>query len=532
MIDRPSTIGIRTLVVALTVLLIPLFATQIPPLIDLPNHMARWWLIQGGIDYWPMSKIFALDWGRTVMNTVPDGLAIITKPFLSTIAFAKLMVGLAILSVPLGTILLSRKIFGCFTAWHILTCTIGFSFSLLLGLVNFEIGLGLAILSVALTYDQINKFTVKNALQQFMIGMGLILIHPFALAFYAALSVGVQIGPSVPLVRSHSARIGYAQKLSLALLPLMACVGVIFFVQRILGLSGTHEPLPTLGWEALSLTMLIRSAFSSLVGYDHVFDLILPLVILLFVWVSAHGKTLKFHFGLLFVAVGFFVLGYVSPFHIGTTTDLNSRFNLMAVMAFMSACLPEIGGHRQAKVIAVSLAGLVLFTRVIWYGMVWHEQSRALQDLVTILRSVPPGVNILPVDQTPTTADTKNHPLGRFLLWQSTARHMPTLAIIYSHAFVPNIFAERGKQPLKILPPYDKLSDVSDGLLPSISDLNPSSSNLKLAAWKDQFNYVLILNADLEPVKGTVPLPNILIPTKDTGFAKLYRIEKPEKPRL
>lgn len=146
-------------------------------------------------------------------------------------------------------------------------------------------------------------------------------------------------------------------------------------------------------------------------------------------------------------------------------------------------------------------------------------------------------------NRKPTPGGTARYQLSEWGLsrgdfWQGsqsvgTHWHYPTLAVPWRQAFVPTLFAMRGKQPVRVLPPWDALM-VNDALSLSIGALvaedtadyrwNPATH--LLADWRERFDYALVLNADMPDGAGPVrPVPGLEL-VADEGFARLYRIHR------
>jgi hypothetical protein len=107
---------------------------------------------------------------------------------------------------------------------------------------------------------------------------------------------------------------------------------------------------------------------------------------------------------------------------------------------------------------------------------------------------------------------------------------MVTLAVPWRQAFVPTVFAIRGLHPIKVLPPWNEISEPEGGYIPSVNALHDRAlyddeiifaSYLK--DWRTRFDYALVVNADMPDDAGTfVPPPDMEL-VKDEGFAQLYR---------
>ena len=120
---------------------------------------------------------------------------------------------------------------------------------------------------------------------------------------------------------------------------------------------------------------------------------------------------------------------------------------------------------------------------------------------------------------------------GRSFGWVDvTYIHYATLAIPWRHAFIPTLFGEIGKQPIRFRAPYDQIADPRGGWLISVNALRhpeslPTSAQFNyIRQWRTHFDYVLVLNADEPDVYGSFDPPPGLQLVKDDGFAQLFRI--------
>jgi hypothetical protein len=135
----------------------------------------------------------------------------------------------------------------------------------------------------------------------------------------------------------------------------------------------------------------------------------------------------------------------------------------------------------------------------------------------------------LPLQHRPTASARLHAPAGRYLfnLGDATFSHYPLLAVPLRQAFVPTIFALRGKQPIQIRPAWAACSAPNGGRLASVDALGrrPAPKDpAYLNRWRSCFDFILVLNADLPDAGGPfVPPPGVSL-VADRGFAQLWRI--------
>src|SRR5262245_11908636 len=190
--------GVRALTwLSLLALAIPPFVVRVPPLLDYPNHLARLWLIAGGASTPPLSNVYAIEWTGAWTNIGIDLLARAVGPSLGIGRLGPSLVALALVLPPLGALALNRALFGGAHWWHVACALLAWSPTVLAGLLNFHIGLGLALLAAAIDGMLRTRGPLTAWLGRAMCSVALLACHPFSVFFYGALVVGRALGPGL-----------------------------------------------------------------------------------------------------------------------------------------------------------------------------------------------------------------------------------------------------------------------------------------------------------------------------------------------
>ncbi len=249
---------------------------------------------------------------------------------------------------------------------------------------------------------------------------------------------------------------------------------------------------------------------------------------------------LRVHAGLLLGAAALGVLAIASPVNAAGALAVDTRFPIMAALMLAAALRPEYArapgsGRRAEAAVAAGLLALVL-ARTAWVGGVWEARSRTDTEAVErVLERVPAGAAVLPLAHIPTRADRKAAPLGRYGTLGSTYDSLPALAVPRRRAYAI-LFARRGMHTLRVLPPWDRLHGHDVSLLSVHALLGPAEALPRNAAfvrlWRDRFDYVLVVNADVPDAAGLLPPIPGLEPLADEGFARLYRVHRREEPAV
>ena len=528
---RPASPAVWLASLTAVIVALPPLLNGMPPILDYPNHLVRFWLLSGGASHAPLSSFFAADWGHSATNIATDIVAALSDTILPAEVTGRLLLALAAGLPPLAMALLSRRLFGRWSYWHIWLCLIAWPLVLLTGFMSLQLAFGVALIAVWLDLVLPRQRPVMAIVRQVLLCVLVILFHPFGLLFYLVVVAGIVVGPAVFPLGDRSAWFDLAKRLFRTGLPPVLAL-LLTAVRLLLGQGGGDSGggLPKPVWDEapwLDLPGHIGHALTgALRSYNLTVDLIFVALLWLPVAVALWRRTLTVHVGLLTAAALLFVVSVVAPQGIGSTSMVDIRLWTMTLLLAPIAVLPALPSGRRLAAALCTLALMVIAARSLWLTTVWHDRQSDMQSLYRALDDLPFGSRLLPA----MVADNgDDEPTGRFLAdLTPTYAHLPTLAVLRRHAYVPTVFAQAGKQPLRVLPPFDETHEISGGLPATVSDLRTHNTAVDgfLEHWEDDFDYVLLLNADVDP-KATIDGACLVT---DQGFARLYRISKPASP--
>jgi hypothetical protein len=159
-----------------------------------------------------------------------------------------------------------------------------------------------------------------------------------------------------------------------------------------------------------------------------------------------------------------------------------------------------------------------------WITSIWLDRQADVRAVYRAVQSVPPGSAVLPLENTDELVGLSDYPLGRYFHnGHPTYWSYPVLAIMWRQAFVPNLFWAAGKQPLRVLPPWNEISFPEDGLWSAQTLIDPGQTPAHFRQWRQRYDYVLLVNADVGRTAALSALPELQLET-DQGFARLYRV--------
>jgi hypothetical protein len=521
--DRLATSAL--LMLTLAGLTVPVCLAAIPPLLDYPNHLVRLWLIAGGVDIAPLSKMYAVSWGSAFTNVGIDYLGAALGRLVPAVQLGSTFLLLALVLPPLGAVALHRAAFGGAHWWQIGFVFFAWNATLIAGFLNFHIGIGGALLAAAIERRLADAGLIARLGAKIAVATLLLFIHVFALFFYGALLAAMAFGPRFGALATLRGLAGAIRAVAAAAAP--AAVPALAFVVLVPALPGAHvdavgnAPL----WD-FSLFNKLHVLLTAVVTYERRIDLaVLAAVLAPLAWALLKGRV-EWHAGLMLAAAVLIGLGLAAPTALAGTWWIDNRFPVMAALALIAGMRPNLGLAPAGRIaIAVALA-LAVTVRTAWIASIWHERQADVRAIERAVATVPAGAAVLPLDNIDDRLDASAYPRGRYFHnGHPTHWSLSVLVIMWRHAFVPNLFWAVGKQPLCVLPPWDQISFPEDGLLPAHALLDASQTPKHFRTWRERYDYVLLLNADVGQGVELSALPGLQL-VRDEGFARLYRVVK------
>ncbi len=530
---------IALIALSFLVLLAPFCVIEAPPLTDYPNHLARYWLITGGAHDPILNRFYQIDWSNAVTNIGVDRIIALFSPLASGLVQGHVAVIAAAILPPMGILALSYAVSRRFSPWQVIFPFAAWSTTFLMGFVNFQIGLGLALLFASI--DPLVQPRLWKAVVWMRVPFGLILAvdHLFSLIFYAILLAGLALGPSPFLAdawRDRGRRLFRGgMTAAWCLIPLAILAGPSQ------ALPGAQPPAAiSLGANIGAIlfsaaTDKLATLLSPLASYNVFQEITIVLAMAGFlIWLNRR-RALTAHGGLMVAFAGMAALAVFAPGRLAGASWVDRRFPIMALCCVMAALQFRPGVPRRFGVIAGCVALSLVVLQTTWVGWNWWNMKDETKAVGDVLSNVPAGATILPIQHQPSFLVRSRAPAGRYmyLVGDPTFRHMDAMAVTQRRAFVPNLFSARGLQPLRVLGPWDGLVEHNGGDLASVSILSrpPQLDDPSyVSGWRGRFDYVLVLNADLPDRSGSFRPPPELTLVADRGFAQLWRVARRARP--
>lgn len=484
---------------------LPVLLTPIPAMVDYPNHLARMYILSqnGTPNANPHYEVAWAFYPNLAMDLLVPQLARLTSVENAT----RLFLLLSQLLIVGGAVLLERVRKGRihlagFAALAFLYC-LPFSW----GFVNFEFGLGLALWGIAVYLLLADGPWPLRFVANTVFVAALYAAHFFSLGIYGA-TLGLY-----ELWRIRHQGITYrvgAARLGALAIPALALFGIMHMTAGSIGNEGTSW---FLGFKPIWPLRIMN-------GYNLTVAATTGLALMISLLFAARRGALKLEPAGIYLAIGFALLYVLIPSKLFGTSFVDLRVIPAAALilpAFCSLSLPR-RAWRMAALAAIS--GIILINLMVVLA-VWLPYRADYAAIIASFHKIDRGSRVLVGSAgdhgDPPFADLKLYPMY----------YAPTLAVHYAGAFVPNLFTEAGKQPVRareavrrLATPYGGL--VPTGLLTAIATSQPPADVPPfLRTWYQDYDYLYVLGPP-----AANPLPDLLEVLDASERFTLYKIRR------
>ncbi len=429
-------------------LLLPMVLTDVPPLDDYPNHLARLMVLaDNGAD--PiLRKFFQPHWG-----IIPDlGIDLLGTPMLWVLPVhvaGRILLSIALLLPVFGTLAYSRALFGRLTWWSLGCVLVAYNATFMQGFMNFMIGTGLALL-LAAAWLQWRESAPRRTLAIAIPGaLVLFFCHLMGLLFYVLLIGASELAQVPALLRSPRrfvARVLFA-------VPILAAPTVLYVSSELRAMAEVTTYLP-LG-EKLSNLLVPFTNYS--LPLDIATAALIAGGLLLF----AASRHLRMPARSAWALVLIAAMYAVTPSGYKGTYNLDQRFVIYFGFLMFGAVEPVGLSLRTGKLIMAGLAALFV-GRMAIVSDVWLGHNQDLERLRAIIAHIEPGSLVYVTDVKPeeNPAYWAAGPRARRISneWRMDP-HWPALVLIERRAWWPYLFANPSQQPILNRPVYQAMAD-------------------------------------------------------------------------
>jgi hypothetical protein len=494
-------------------LAVPFFLVDLPPVLDYPNHLARFAILAHPDDPY-LARIYAPHWAL-LPNLGADVIGMVLLKLTPVHVGGRLVLALSLYAPILGVITYNRVAFGRLSWWALGSALAAYNGVFFMGFMNFLISLGVAFAGAAAWLAMRRRGAVWSAAAVGAAAMtGVFFCHIFGVAVMGLLIgsheaerlMGLWTSTRRPPL-TEAAKAGGL--LGLTILPVAALYAAC-------PVSKTASD-PRMWGDVAHKAWQLLSAFMS---YSAPLTLITGAVFLAIVILGWRGA--RFAPGARLALAAAAAAYAVEPgfFKGGAFIDL--RAGLVLGLLVFAMVQPRIE-RRYALACGLAAAALI-GVRVAYVASAWIDHRGDLADVRSAIAPVAPGARVLVARGH--SSDWKGAAPAERLLpgVHETDSHIPALLLIERRAFWPLIFADPGRQSITLRAPYDALRDpqAEPARWSVLAQDRSNAEDLKMApflvGWRRNFDYVLLIDAE-----GAGPVPDGLTLVHAGAYARLYR---------
>ena len=474
------------LIAGSSLLLLPFFFIQIPPLQDYPNHLARIHVltqIQGSP---ALQEYYKVQWAP-LPNLAMD----LIVPFLALFApletAGRWFCVAVLLSTPLAVTALSYALHKKISLWPLFSMLFAYNSVFTFGFLNYLLGLNLALAGTALWILLREKPAGRTAPVFALASVVIYFVHLSALGVYALLLFAYELSVYLETRREGLApnRAVWAVGLSQFLLPAAMFVAFSPTFRLNLGSAGVIDP-----WSK------IQGVYGVLNNGHPALDLLSFVIVgILLLGGAVLGKlTLHKRAGAAFWVL---TICFAAAPEVLFGSGYASYRLPIAIVLFLVAASDWRAMPKAVSGLLFTTLAVLLVVRVGAIAQDWRAFDHDHRQIMEAFESVTEKSRILPYVVNEGSYD---------FLAKPPLQHLATLAVIQRSAFVPTLFADPGKQPVGIREKYQGLArDVPRDIVPKerfskpLDDPDNPFHESRVAG----FDYVLLFA--MKPLSFAVP---------------------------
>ena len=480
------------------VLLAPLAVVDVPPLLDYPNHLARAYVLAHGQQDAHLSQMYAPHWA-VIPNLAVD---LILPPLLSIMPVhiaGRLLLAVALVLPVIGSVLYSQAVFARRSYWSIAVCLVACNGLFLLGFVNFQLAIGLALVCAAAWLRWRETHPVATVALGAICAVLLFFSHLMGLLFFLILLASHDIERAWEAHRQGGSLIAVVARRAAWSLPVVVLPAVLYAV------SAFGDKAPDISWETWP-DKLIRAAMS-LVNYNLPLDIVSASLLAAFLLICARLRLIMMPLGSAVALAAVAVLFAVSPLGFKGGGYVDARLAVMFGFLLFATILPIRLPRCAALLVIVAIVALFSL-RTAQIAAVWCAHNRDLAQLRDAISVVEPGSRVLLAIVGSNEAAPAQRELLRRQYLSDGSRldaHTAALLLIERHAFWTFLFARPEQQPIELRSPYLEIAKRTVGIpdIRLLSAPNPDARDLARfpleGQWSCCYDYVLLLEAAARP---------------------------------
>ena len=488
---------------------LPLFLTEVPPLSDYPNHLARMWFLGTQTRDPAMAAMLAPAWGL-LPNLGVDAVLPWVMRVVPVHVAGRVMLALILVLPVLGAVALSTATFGRRSFWALGAALVTCHALFLLGFLNFGLSVGLSMLAGAAWFRFRERWPVATVAGAVVAACVLFFCHLMGVAFFLLLVVACEAERCWPQRFDQRAVMHRA-------FAVAAVVAVPAALYVSTALHGTGGPTIFASWGVKGIF-----AIYPVLNYSLWLDAATALLIAGVVVAGVATGRLLVPLRWRIVLGALLLLFVVAPVTTKGLSYVDARFSVLLAFAVFAGLQPFRVPGRVAAIVGTGAVAL-LVGRTALVGSLWHDYGAEAADVRAVAVDIEPGARVLPVWGEPPDPALSARLMadGTMVDW-----HLPAVVMIDRHAFWPYMFADPGQQPVRWLGAYATLARDTPGLVRPrmLSGVpQPDAAEFPLwQTWQSRYDYVLFIDIG-GPAPGAMGAGWLEL-RAHRGMATLFRI--------
>jgi hypothetical protein len=479
---------------------LPVLRSDIPPLVDYPNHLARMYLLADLAQAPALQSFYAVAW-RPVPNLAMDAVVPAMLHVMPLEWGGKAFLLLSFLLIAGGAATLHRALFSAWSPWPCLTFLLLYGRILIWGFLGYLFALGLALFALAAWVALRERGLVARLILGVATSLILYFAHLMAFGVFALLMLGYEAGLLLRRWPGTAVAVGVLALDGLALVPPLV-VMLLTAESTMGGAIGFANPLRKVD--------LLFSVFDA---YSRPFDIACFALAVAGLALAYRRRWLRLD-PRLAIPLALLAIAYlVMPSQLFTASGADRRLPQVLALLLVAGSVWAAPRARLRR-LYLGAALLLFLARMGFVFAAWGDSDRTYAALLPALDRVPRGGH-LAVAYPPDAVNAEAIPL----------LHLPVLAVPRREAFVPTLFAAASQQPIAMRSPWRELADALSpsrlwqGFTDNAAPLSPAERD-ELA----QYDYIVFL----------ARRPFTLAPSADLALAfssprfQLYRLLPPK----
>jgi hypothetical protein len=404
------------------------------PLADLPNHLARAYILEHLGQSADLQKYYGVEW-RLLSFQSTDFILPPLATLFGLMAAAKIYAAATFLALLGGTAALHRSLFGRVGLWPAASALFLFNFAFAWGFLAYLMAAGLVLLLLA---GWISSEASRGWLRAALFAAAavlLLLCHFFAFAVYAVIVTVYELD------RAWRGR-GMPHRLH----ALVEAAGTLL-PATVLVLVSIDPGVPTI-FQAAGFADIARGMVSPTIMYMDWADLAVTYAVPIAFWLLFRRKALRFDRRFLLPIIVLFLLAVAMPASVSSVWGANLR--IPCLLAFLLVAVSEVSLSRRGEWVLCTLLILLVFMRVIALTLTWRDYDHEIAAFRAAAAKIEPGARVL-ATAFPEDYQQRRNPAIFPLV------HVAAYAVIDRDVFLPSLFTFA--TPLRFTTPPRTLED-------------------------------------------------------------------------